>query len=123
MVLVSTQPLTEMSTRNIPGGKGRPAYKADNLTAICEPIVDKMWEPHISQLYGHPWPLTGMGFTFTFNQLTQSDLLDNFTTHDYVLLMTITKKVVFSITIFTALLRNVFQQWMFLCFRAHVLAG
>jgi hypothetical protein len=35
----STQPLTEMSTRNIPGGKGRPARKADNLTAICEPIV------------------------------------------------------------------------------------
>jgi hypothetical protein len=31
--------LTEMSTRNPPGGKGRPAHKADNLTAICEPIV------------------------------------------------------------------------------------
>jgi hypothetical protein len=28
-----------MSTRNIPGVKGRPARKADNLTAICEPIV------------------------------------------------------------------------------------
>jgi hypothetical protein len=26
------------------GGKG-PARKADNLTAICEPIVEKMWEP------------------------------------------------------------------------------
>jgi hypothetical protein len=39
MALVSTQPLTEMSTRNLPGGKGRPARKADNLTAICEPIV------------------------------------------------------------------------------------
>jgi hypothetical protein len=39
MVLGSTQPLTEMSTRNIPAGKGRPAHKADNLTAICEPVV------------------------------------------------------------------------------------
>jgi hypothetical protein len=39
MALGSTQPLTEMSTRNIPGGKGLPARKADNLTAICEPIV------------------------------------------------------------------------------------
>jgi hypothetical protein len=39
MALVSTQPLTEMSTRNLPEGKGRPARKADNLTAICEPIV------------------------------------------------------------------------------------
>jgi hypothetical protein len=45
MALGSTQPLTEMSTRNLPGGKGRPARKADNLTAICEPIVLKMWEP------------------------------------------------------------------------------
>jgi hypothetical protein len=39
MTLGSTQPLTEMSTRNIPGGKERPARKADNLTANCEPIV------------------------------------------------------------------------------------
>jgi hypothetical protein len=39
MALWTTQPLTEMSTRNLPGGKGRPARKADKLTAICEPIV------------------------------------------------------------------------------------
>jgi hypothetical protein len=37
--LGSTQPLTEMSTMNLPGGKGQPARKADNLTAICEPTV------------------------------------------------------------------------------------
>jgi hypothetical protein len=30
----STQPLTEMSTRNLPGGKGRPERRADNLTAF-----------------------------------------------------------------------------------------
>jgi hypothetical protein len=35
----SIQPLTEMSARNLTGDKGRPALKADNLTAICEPIV------------------------------------------------------------------------------------
>jgi hypothetical protein len=34
--LGSTQPLTEMSTRNLPGGKGRPARGADNLTPMCE---------------------------------------------------------------------------------------
>jgi hypothetical protein len=48
MALGSTQPLAEMNTRNLPGGggdKGRPARTADNLTAICEPIVEKMWEP------------------------------------------------------------------------------
>jgi hypothetical protein len=39
MALESTQPLTEMSIRNHPGDKWRPARKADNLTAICEPIV------------------------------------------------------------------------------------
>jgi hypothetical protein len=45
MALGSTQPLTEMSTRNLPGGKKRPARRADNLAAICEPNVWKMWEP------------------------------------------------------------------------------
>jgi hypothetical protein len=34
-----TQPLTEMSTRKPPGGKERPARKADKLTPICEPSV------------------------------------------------------------------------------------
>jgi hypothetical protein len=38
MALRSTQPLTEMSTGNLPGGKGRLTRKADNLTAICETI-------------------------------------------------------------------------------------
>jgi hypothetical protein len=38
MALGSTQSLTEMCTWNLPvGGKGRPARKAENLTAICEP--------------------------------------------------------------------------------------
>jgi hypothetical protein len=46
MTLGSTQPITEMSARNVPGkGKGRPAHRADNRTAIYEPIVEKMWEP------------------------------------------------------------------------------
>jgi hypothetical protein len=39
MALGSTQTLTEMSTRNVPGGKGRPVRMAGNLTIICEPIV------------------------------------------------------------------------------------
>jgi hypothetical protein len=34
-----------MSTRNITGGIGWPERKADNLTAICEPIFKKMWDP------------------------------------------------------------------------------
>jgi hypothetical protein len=39
MALGSTQPLTELSTRNLPGGKKRPARRADNHAAICEPNV------------------------------------------------------------------------------------
>jgi hypothetical protein len=42
MDLESTQPPAEMSNRTLPdgrGGKGRPARMADNLTAICEPII------------------------------------------------------------------------------------
>jgi hypothetical protein len=48
MVLRSTQPLTEINTRNLlwgGGGKGRPALKAENLTAIYESIVYKVWDP------------------------------------------------------------------------------
>jgi hypothetical protein len=45
MALGSTQPLTEISTRNLSVVKGRPAREADNLTAVCEPIVWGMWEP------------------------------------------------------------------------------
>jgi hypothetical protein len=46
MTLGSIQPLAEMSTRNLPAGKGRPARKAD-LTAIYESVVYKMWEPRL----------------------------------------------------------------------------
>jgi hypothetical protein len=60
MTLGSTQPLTEMSTRNRPGGKERPVRKADNLTAICDPTVQKMCEPRRPQPYGPPRPVTGI---------------------------------------------------------------
>jgi hypothetical protein len=39
MGLGSTQSVTEIITRNVLGGKGRLARKADNLNAICEPIA------------------------------------------------------------------------------------
>jgi hypothetical protein len=39
MAVGSTKPLTEMSTRNFPGGKKRSVRRADNLTAIYEPNV------------------------------------------------------------------------------------
>jgi hypothetical protein len=39
MFLGSTQLLTEMSIRNIPGYKGRPELKADNFAGIYGLIV------------------------------------------------------------------------------------
>jgi hypothetical protein len=53
MALGRTQPLTEMRTRNLSGGKGRPESKADKLTAICEQIVyKKCGSLDVSQPYG-----------------------------------------------------------------------
>jgi hypothetical protein len=65
MTLGSTQPLTEMSIRNIPGSEGRPARKADNLTAICEPIVYKNVGASTSHIPS-PQPVTGIHLSFTF---------------------------------------------------------
>jgi hypothetical protein len=49
MALGSTQPLTEMSTRNLPAGKRRPAHGADNLHAIREPNVRNCGSLNLSQ--------------------------------------------------------------------------
>jgi hypothetical protein len=67
MALGSTQPQIEISARNLPGGKGRPARGADNLTAVCELIVWKMWDPRrLTTL----WAFTACyrdRFTFYYN--------------------------------------------------------
>jgi hypothetical protein len=65
MALESTQPLAEMSARNLPGGKRRPAPKADSLTAISEPIVYKCWSLDVSLPYGPPRAVTGIALLFT----------------------------------------------------------
>jgi hypothetical protein len=65
MALGSTQPLTEMSIMNLPGGKGWLVREADNHTAICEPTVWKIWEPRCLTTL---WAFTACymdSFTFT----------------------------------------------------------
>jgi hypothetical protein len=49
MALELIQPLTEMSTRNIPSGKKRPARRADNFAATCEPNIWKCGSLNLSQ--------------------------------------------------------------------------
>jgi hypothetical protein len=61
-----TQPLTEMSTRNLPGGRAWQVHKADSLIAICEPIVYKMWEPRRLTILRAPTPCYSDMFTITF---------------------------------------------------------
>jgi hypothetical protein len=48
------------------GVKGQPARKADNFTAICEPIVYKMWEPRRLTTLWAPRLVTGIALLFTF---------------------------------------------------------
>jgi hypothetical protein len=65
MALGSTQAVTEMSTRNLPGGKGRPERRDDNLIAICEPIIEtKCGILDVSQLYGPSRLVTGMALPY-----------------------------------------------------------
>jgi hypothetical protein len=75
MALGSTQPLTELSTRNLPGGKGRPAHGADNLTVICELIVYKMWEPRRLTTLWAFMACCRDSFTFTFYAFSVSHMV------------------------------------------------
>jgi hypothetical protein len=59
------QPLTEMTIRNLPGGKRQLAHKADNLTPICEPNAYKMWEPRcLTNLWASTTCFTGIALPF-----------------------------------------------------------
>jgi hypothetical protein len=78
LALGSTHPLTEMSTRNLPWGKGWPAHKTDNLTAIGEPTVQKMWDPQCLTTLRASMACYKDTFTFFFLllQIFKSELIE-----------------------------------------------
>jgi hypothetical protein len=60
------------TTRNLPGGKGQPVRKADNLTAICELSVYKMWEPGCLSTLWTSMACYRVSFTIAFTQIYDS---------------------------------------------------
>jgi hypothetical protein len=77
MTLESTRTLTEMSTKNLPGGIGRPTRGAD-LTAICE-LSRKCGSLDVSQPYGPSWSATRIAFFL----ITTSSILMASVDHHY----------------------------------------
>jgi hypothetical protein len=68
MALGLTQPLTEMSTRNLPEVKW-PTLKANNIPPSENRISGKCGSLDVLEAYGPPRPVTGIALLFYYDYM------------------------------------------------------